>query len=91
MSSEKNKINKNDLANGKANGEKNCDETSEAKPKETTIIEEPEAKTGAEASQADQAAQAAAQEASQADQDGEEVLETDERVLPEIDDPNNDR
>ena len=86
MSSEKNKINKNDLANGKANGEKNCDETSEAKPKETTIIEEPEAKTGAEI-----AAQAAAQEASQADQDGEKVLETDERVLPEIDDPNNDR
>ena len=39
MSSEKNKINKNDLANGKANGEQNCDETSEAKPKETTIID----------------------------------------------------
>ena len=77
MSSEKNKINKNDLANGKANGEQNCDETSEAKPcTATIIIEDSEAKT----------------EAGQADQDGEEAVKAkDERVLPKIDDPNNER
>ena len=76
MSSEKNKINKNDLANGKANGEKVCDETSEAKLNaKATIIEDPEAKSKAKI----------------ADQDGEEVVAKDERVLPEIDDPKNDR
>ena len=88
MSSEKTKINKNDLANGKANGEQNCDETSEVKKKHTTI-EDPKAKT-----EAKDTAQPA-QEADQPDHDGEEVVakeqEQDERVLPEIDDPNNDR
>ena len=80
----------NDLANGKANGEQICDETSAAKP-HTAVSEDPEAKS--EAAATAEPAQVAGEEVVE---EGdtlalEEKQEQDERVLPEIDDPNNDR
>ena len=72
----------NDLANGKANGEQICDETSAAKPQ--TVSEDPEAK-----SEAAVPAQVAGEEVVEA---GDTLAqEQDGRVLPEIDDPDNDR
>ena len=73
----------NDLANGKANGEQICDETSAAKP-HTAVSEDPEAK-----SEAAEPAQVAGEEVVEA---GDTLAqEQDGRVLPEIDDPDNDR